>query len=144
VRKLAPAIALVALLAACGEDDSPADAPPAEDVTGLRLQLDADGPGGEAAQVQRLECGGDAEAPACSLVGDLPPDPAAPVPPDTACTDIYGGPDTLHVEGTLEGRPIRGTFTRENGCEIGRFEAWLPILKELFPGYKPGESLSVP
>jgi hypothetical protein len=142
VRKLAPAIALVALVAGCGDDDSPAGTPPAEDTTELRFQLDADGPGGEAAQVQRLECGGDAEVPACPLVSDLPPDPTAPVPPDTACTEIYGGPDTLHVEGNLAGRPIEGTFTRENGCEIERFEVWLPILEELFPGYKPGSSLA--
>jgi hypothetical protein len=143
VRRIAPALAFVALVAGCGDDDLPTEAPSAEDITELGLELDADGPDGEAAQVRRLECGGDAEAPACSLVGDLPPDPAAPVPPDTACTEIYGGPDTLHVEGTLEGRPIEGTFTRENGCEIERFEVWLPILQELFPDYKPGESLSV-
>jgi hypothetical protein len=142
VRTLIPVLASVALIAGCGDDDSPSDVPPTDGASELRLELDVDGQDGEVAQVQRLECGGEAGAPACALLADLPHDPAAPVPPDTACTEIYGGPDTLRVEGTLEGETINATLTRENGCEIDRFEAWLPILKELFPGYEPGASLA--
>jgi hypothetical protein len=142
VRRLAPVLASVALIAGCGDDDSPSEVPATDGGSELRLELDVDGQDGEVAQVQRLECGVEAEVPACALVGNLPREPAAPVPPDTACTEIYGGPDTLRVEGTLDGEPIDATFTRENGCEIERFETWLPILKELFPGYEPGSSLA--
>jgi len=92
-----------------------------------------------------VECAGSGAAPegrACELVESLSPADLDPVPPDMACTQIYGGPDTLEITGTLEGEPVDAVLTRENGCEIARFDAWAPLLRELFPGYRPGASLS--
>ncbi|MDO8106420.1 SSI family serine proteinase inhibitor [Isoptericola sp. b441] len=51
-----------------------------------------------------------------------------PVPRDTACTQIYGGPQTAHVEGTVDGTPVDADFTRNNGCEINRWNALQPVL----------------
>ncbi len=34
-----------------------------------------------------------------------------------------------------------GEETRENGCEIERYDAWRDLLHQLFPGYAPGEGL---
>ena len=45
-----------------------------------------------------------------------------PVPPDVACTEIYGGPATARVRGTLQGKPVDARFSRTNGCEIARWE----------------------
>ena len=53
----------------------------------------------------------------------------------------YGGPDVLKVEGTLNGGTIDATFTRANGCEIDRFDRFVPLLQELFPDYQPGGAI---
>ncbi|MEU0003893.1 SSI family serine proteinase inhibitor [Streptomyces sp. NPDC006314] len=58
-------------------------------------------------------------------------DPFAPVPPDSTCTLIYGGPATAHVIGTWAGRPVDATYDRSNGCEIGRWDRMVPLLPEL-------------
>lgn len=52
----------------------------------------------------------------------------APIPPDTACTEIYGGPQQARVVGTISGKRIWTTFTRTNGCEIGRWNRLSPWL----------------
>lgn len=52
----------------------------------------------------------------------------APVPPDVACTAIYGGPQVARVVGTVAGKPVRTTFTRVNGCEIARWNRVSPWL----------------
>jgi hypothetical protein len=131
-----------ALLAGCGDDDESGAGEPSAAATELRIELDRDGAGGEAAESAAVSCDGAGGDEACAPVGDLPPDPAAPVPPDTACTELYGGPDLLTITGTLEGEAIDAEFTRENGCEIERFDRWVPLLRELFPGYRPGEAIA--
>ncbi len=72
----------------------------------------------------------------------MPADPAAPTPSDQACTEVYGGPDTLTVNGTLRGEAIAAAFDRTNGCEIQRFDRFADVLAVLFPEYKPGSALS--
>ena len=46
----------------------------------------------------------------------------APVPADTACAEIYGGPATARVDGVLDGRPVHATFNRTNACEMQRWD----------------------
>jgi hypothetical protein len=46
-----------------------------------------------------------------------------PVPPDMACTQIYGGPETAHITGTWRGQPVESRLSRQNGCEIARWRA---------------------
>jgi Subtilisin inhibitor-like len=48
--------------------------------------------------------------------------PFRPVPPDTACLQIYGGPQTALVTGRLRGNRVRARFDRHDGCEIARWE----------------------
>ena len=52
-----------------------------------------------------------------------------PLPPDTICTQIYGGPQTARVHGTFEGREVDARFGRSNGCEIHRWD----VASFLFP-----------
>jgi len=52
----------------------------------------------------------------------------APLPPNTVCTEIYGGPQRARVVGVLAGRRIRTTFSRTNGCEISRWQRVSPWL----------------
>jgi hypothetical protein len=41
---------------------------------------------------------------------------------DVACTQVYGGPQRATITGIWQGRPIRSTFSRINGCEISRWD----------------------
>jgi len=128
--------------AACGDDDA-ADSEPLDE-TELTITLDPDGPGGEAEpQEAKLVCpGANAPRDACEEVGALPASAAAPVPPQTACTEIFGGPDVVRITGTLNGDEVDTELTRANGCEIERFERFVPLLEALFPDYEPGAALN--
>jgi len=44
-----------------------------------------------------------------------------PVPPDIACTEIYGGPSVVIVTGLIDGRRVWAKLRRTNGCEIDRW-----------------------
>lgn len=56
--------------------------------------------------------------------------PFRETPPRTACTDIYGGPQTAHVTGRLRGARVDARFDRRDGCAIGRWNG----VQFLFPG----------
>ena len=128
-------------LAGCGDDDGAADSGgQGEAATELTITLDPDGRGGAAALEAAVSCPGD-DAPVCDAVGTLPADPAAAVPPQTACTEIYGGPDTVTLAGSIRGEPVDATLTRANGCEIERFDRFAKLLSQLFPDYEPGALL---
>jgi len=82
--------------------------------------------------VRTLSCGppgGDHPhaAEACATLEALD-DPFAPLPPGTVATMIYGGPDTVIVDGHWQGRPVRAEFNRTNGAEIARWELLGPVL----------------
>jgi hypothetical protein len=47
--------------------------------------------------------------------------PFAPIPPEMACIELYGGPQRALVRGTFRGRRIWTRFARRDGCEIGRW-----------------------
>ena len=38
-----------------------------------------------------------------------------------ACTQIYGGAETAHITGTIDGVQVDRRFSRTNGCEIDDF-----------------------
>jgi hypothetical protein len=45
----------------------------------------------------------------------------APTPPGVACSQVYGGPQTAIVTGTLAGHRLWARFTRRDGCEVERW-----------------------
>ena len=57
---------------------------------------------------------------ACSKLAALQR-PFAPTPRQTACTQIYGGPQQALIVGRFRGRAVRSSFNRRNGCEIYRW-----------------------
>ncbi|WP_437112913.1 SSI family serine proteinase inhibitor [Streptomyces longwoodensis] len=61
-------------------------------------------------------------------------DAFAPVPAGSVCTLQYGGPATAHVTGRWAGRPVDATFERANGCEIERWDHFVPLLPEVSTG----------
>ncbi|MET9292228.1 SSI family serine proteinase inhibitor [Streptomyces sp. NPDC003077] len=52
----------------------------------------------------------------------------APVPPDAQCSSQYGGPATAHVTGKWAGRQVDAYFSRRNGCEIARWDRFVPFI----------------
>jgi hypothetical protein len=55
-------------------------------------------------------------------------DALVPPGPDVACTQIYGGPEEATLVGLFRGEQIDVAFSRQNGCEINRWERLLPVL----------------
>jgi len=56
-----------------------------------------------------------------------------PTPPNTACSMIYGGPETARVTGTVRSTKVKATFSRTDGCQIDRWLNALPLFT--FPGH---------
>ena len=52
----------------------------------------------------------------------------APVPSGSICTEIYGGPQVARVVGFVQGKKVWAGFTRENGCQISRWNRLAPWL----------------
>jgi len=89
---------------------------------------------GHGARTYTLRCdppGGDHPEPeaACRLLDRLD-HPFAPLRPDRACTDIYGGPQTARVTGTFRGQRVDAEFKRTDGCQIARWDAYADLLVE--------------
>ena len=129
--------------AGCGdsEDASSGDAF-ADGDSSLTVTLDPDGPDGpDEERTEDVSCEDGADDEVCQAVAGLDAEALAPVSSDTACTEIFGGPDTASLKGIIEGEDVDADLTRSNGCEIERFDAALPLLQALYPGYEPGASL---
>jgi hypothetical protein len=117
----------LAALAGCGEDDeAAAPAPPLAD---LRVSVDPDGRGSRPARTASVRCSAPSDSAACRAAAALTPDDLAPVRRGTVCTQIYGGPEVARITGTLRGERVDARFSRENGCEIARWEAVQPLLE---------------
>jgi hypothetical protein len=57
----------------------------------------------------------------------------APVPAGIACSQIYGGPETATITGTVKGRKINSAFRRTDGCQVARWNTARAFFT--FPGY---------
>jgi hypothetical protein len=51
-----------------------------------------------------------------------------PPPKDQVCTQLYGGPQTAHIAGTLAGQTVARDLARRNGCEIADWQKAEPLL----------------
>jgi len=67
-------------------------------------------------------------APACDALRARP-GALESLPPDSICTQIFGGPEEAEVAGIFEREEIQATFSRQNGCEIDRWETVRPLLE---------------
>jgi len=137
---IALCIVTVVAVAACGADEvdvgaaTPASTPTASQPTSqtsLEIAIQADE--GAAAQEWTLTCdppGGTHPDPAaaCAALAGLDVGVLAPVAPDQMCTQIYAGPETATLRGTWNGTPVDASFSRNNGCEIARWDAVAGLL----------------
>ena len=88
------------------------------------VEVDADGEGGKAPERTEIACETADSGPCAGLSADV----FEPTPPETACTQQFGGPETATVTGTFDGEPVDAEFNRANGCEIARWEKAAPLL----------------
>ena len=101
--------------------------------TSLRVSYWEDGSGSVPDTVWTLRCspaGGSLARPAraCAKLAASGTKLFAVLPPNTVCTEIYGGPQRARVVGTVAGKRVWATFTRTNGCEISRWARVSPWL----------------
>jgi hypothetical protein len=125
------AVVAIAALSACGSgassdgDDSAATEAPSKAGTALTIEVVRSE--GAAPTTYELTCdpaGGDHPQPAqaCDAIAAAGASVFDPVPSGQACTMIFGGPQTATVTGTYEGTKVDASFSRQNGCEIDRWE----------------------
>lgn len=130
--RIALALVALALLGGCGSDDGePASTgPPPPDGVVLDIRFD-DGEGNTRRATLRcadgrtdatgyLEDGDPARLcrSALALESLLTRDP----PARQVCTEIFGGPQTARVTGTLAGTEVDRRFSRHNGCRIAEWD----------------------
>ncbi len=129
MRPLAVSATLSALvLAGCGSGSGGEDEPePSSGQTKLSIAYRAT-PNADPV-IERIDCARGRDERACRVAGVVPAETWQPVPPDTACTEIYGGPETARIAGTVEGRGVDADFSRVNGCEIERWDSVSPLLE---------------
>jgi len=89
--------------------------------------------GSGSATTMRLTCepaGGDHPKPddACAALAAAWPSAFGPFAKDMLCTEIYGGPETATVSGTIDGKTVDAHFKRTNGCEIHRWDQMQALL----------------
>lgn len=122
-----PLALICAALVACGSEEAGSSGGLAQ----LAVRVDDDGNGPHAARTAQLDCASSGQSPACATIAKLKPSEFAATPSDTACTQIYGGPETATVRGTLNGASVNANFKRTDGCEIARWKAVAPLLDEV-------------
>ena len=101
-------------------------------VTSLRVAF-WEGPGDEPDVVWTLRCnpaGGTLPRPAraCAKLARSGGKLFAPPRRDLVCTQIYGGPQRARVVGRIAGERVWASFSRTDGCQIGRWNALSPWL----------------
>jgi outer membrane lipoprotein SlyB len=135
------AVAVAVVLGGCGDADEPAaqsTAAPPSGAVELTVVYD-DGAGAKTSGAltcrgtdRRAEGALDGRAPAAELCAQargiaelLTTTPAR----GRTCTQIFGGPETAHVTGTIDGEKVDRRFTRTNGCEIADFTRAAGLLR---------------
>lgn len=101
--------------------------------TSLRVAYWEDGSSTAPNEVWTLRCNpprGTLPRPAvaCRKLAAGGPKLFAPLPPNVACTQIYGGPQKARVVGTVAGKRVWTTFARTDGCQIARWNRLSPWL----------------
>lgn len=130
---LAIFLAVVTVVAAaCGGEEEPGPPPALGPIEAELRFVVKDGPSAEPKRAE-LSCPASerrSEA-ACRELARMDARTFDPVPSDTPCPELYGGPETARVVGKLEAREIISRFSRVNGCEIARWQDLTPLLEEL-------------
>jgi hypothetical protein len=133
-RMLLCCLAALALAGCGGEEEAGggSGSGTAAPATQLTVRVDPDGDGPEQPKQARISCEGESRGRGgpCAAAGRLRPADFEPTPGDVACTELFGGPETATISGTLEREQVQGRFSRQDGCEIARWEKVSALLAE--------------
>jgi hypothetical protein len=134
-RTLLCCLVLLALAGCGGDEEAGGGSAPGEPAPATRLtvSVDPDGDGPEPAKRSTATCGAGQDDRKCAAVAKLRPEDFEPTPDDVACTELFGGPQTATVSGTLDGTAVEGRFARHDGCEIARWDKLAGLLGEAGP-----------
>jgi hypothetical protein len=120
--RIALALCLAATVVGCGISAAAPTEEPA--VTDLRITVWPEGRDKGNGSTYTLKCaparGSLARAGAACTELLKMSRPFRPVPPDTFCTDVYGGPQQALVTGMFKGARVWALFSANNGCQISR------------------------
>ena len=117
------------LAAGCGgNDEQPASVPAQPVLANLNVSVDPDGTGGEKARTVAVKCTEPEDSKLCGAVARLTAEDFARTGGQMACTQQFGGPEIATVTGTFRGETINARFSRENGCEISRWQKVAELL----------------
>lgn len=126
-------LAVAALLAGCGSSEKKFE--PSTPSGAMVADLSFTYRAGPSAPIERadLTCppANGSSRTSCRVLDRVRPEAFDPVPPGRACTEIYGGPETLRVVGRIGDSRVDSRFSRINGCEISRWDALAPVLEAL-------------
>ena len=117
--------AALAALAACGGDAGRPERPSAPTVD---LVISVTSP--QEHRETRLACDANEQSRRCEAARRLAPFLAAQPPDDRICTQVYGGPETARVRGTIGNRRIDRRFSKVNGCAIADWRRAEPLLAD--------------
>ena len=124
--RLTTLLVVAAIAVGCSGDGTDEDEPSATD---LRISVSETGSGSVLNITVTCTEAVTTSPEKCERLAELESEAFAPVPPTTACAEIYGGPQVAEVRGTFKGRPVQARFNRTDACEIARWER----VKFLFP-----------
>ena len=127
------AAAALSLFAACGSDEAntPATGGGSDELVNLVVTVDADGEAGQPAKELQLTCKAPTDSDACGAAAGISAADLRETPGDTACTQIFGGPETATIKGTIRGEAVDASFSRSDGCEIARWDKVKPLLDQV-------------
>jgi hypothetical protein len=132
MRRLALSLLIALVVAGCGADEETPAAGGDGKLATLTVTVDADGAQGSGpARRLELDCAKPTDSSACGAAAGVSAADVRTTPGDTACTQIYGGPEEATIRGTIRGASIDATFKRTDGCEIARWDKVKALLDEV-------------
>ena len=132
MRRFALALLVAASLAGCGSDEDTPAAGGGGTLAKLVVTVDDDGArGAQQPRELKLDCAAPTDSQACGAAAGVSAADLEKTPGDTACTQIFGGPEEATIKGELRGDAVDATFKRSDGCEIERWDRVKPLLAEV-------------
>jgi hypothetical protein len=133
MRRFALALLVAASLAGCGSDENtPGSAGSGGTLAKLVVTVDDDGArGAQQPRELKLDCAAPTDSQACGAAAGVSTADLKTTPADTACTQLFGGPEEATIKGEIRGNPVDATFKRTDGCEISRWDRVKDLLTEV-------------